>query len=368
MRPFKVALVETSESAKAIPGWVREELEAEGIDFVVRGCDSRADLQAFASDSHLVWVWGSHVLTADRLRVLEKCGAILRSGSGTDNVPVSEATKQRMLVVNTPGAVAQEVSDHAIAMLLAVVRQIVAQDRRVRTGVWEFHRENNRWHLRGSTLGLIGFGHIAQLVAEKTKGFGVRTLVHDPWVPTDTIRSRGAEPVAFRTLLSQSDFITVHCPLTEATRHLIGEKEIGLMKAHAILINTSRGPIVDEAALARALQEKRIGAAGLDVFEDEPLPVSSPLLKLENVILTPHIAGYSDVFPGSFWRYSVESAIAIANGYWPRSVVNPNVEPRWPLRRRQWPPEVEIYKTREEEAAISDSGSAPDGTLRDDTG
>ena len=191
-------------------------------------------------------------------------------------------------------------------------------------------------------------------------------LVHDPWVSPDLIRSRGAEPVDFPTLLSQSDFITLHCPLTQDTRHLIGEKEIKLMKTHAILINTSRGPIVDEAALAQALQAKRIGAAGLDVFEEEPLSKTSPLLHLENVILTPHIAGYSDVFPGSFWRYSVESVIAIANGYWPRSVVNPTVEPKWPLRRRQWPAEVEICKPREEETAIPEA--APDGTLRDDTG
>jgi D-3-phosphoglycerate dehydrogenase len=118
---------------------------------------------------------------------------------------------------------------------------------------------------------------------------------------------------------------------------LIGEKENELMKKHAVLINTSRGPIIDEDALIRALQVNRIGGAGLDVFEREPLPDNSPLRQLENVVLTPHIAAYSDVFPDSFWRYSIESILAVANGFWPRAVVNPSVQPKWPLRPRQWP-------------------------------
>jgi D-3-phosphoglycerate dehydrogenase len=343
MRPFKVALVETSETATAVPEWVLQALAAEGIEFLIHGCRSRADLAAHASDSDLVWIWGSRVLTKSRLEVLERCGAILRSGSGTDNVPVAEASERNILVINTPEAVAQEVSDHAIALLLSMVRQTAAQDRLMRSGVWEFRRQNNRWHLQGSTLGLIGFGRIAQLVAAKVGFFGLRILVYDPWVPGEDIRSRGAEPVGLQTLLSNSDFISVHCPLTPDTHHLIGAKEVRLMKPHAILINTSRGPIVDESALIRALQEKRIGGAGLDVFEKEPLPAKSPLLSLENVVLTPHIAGYSDNFPESFWRYSVESVVAVANGYWPRAVVNPSVQPRWPLLHREWPRRPETY-------------------------
>lgn len=345
---LKVALVETSETARAVPAWVRRVLADEGIELVVCACENRADLQAHASECDVVWIWGSRVLTADRLDVLTRCGAILRSGSGTDNVPVAEATEHRMLVVNTPGAVAQEVADHAIALLLSIVRQIVAQDRLLRSGVWDFRRENNRWHLRGSVLGFIGFGRIAQLVAQKMKPFGMRMLAYDPWVAANQVSSRGAEPADFETVLSQSDFLTIHCPLTAATRHLIGEKEIRMMKADTILINTSRGPIVDEDALVRALQEKRIGGAGLDVFEHEPLPAASPLLKLENVVLTPHIAGYSELFPESFWRYSVESLIALAKGYWPRAVVNPEVIPKWPLARRHWPLDPETYEKREE--------------------
>jgi D-3-phosphoglycerate dehydrogenase / 2-oxoglutarate reductase len=348
MSCFKVVLVDASETPRAVPPWVRSSLASQNIDFAAHSCETREDLETHASGSDLVWLWGSRVLTADRLDTLKRCGAILRSGSGTDNVPVDEATKRRIVVINTPGAVAQEVADHAIALLFSVVRQTAAQDRRMRLGIYEFHRENNRWHLRGSTLGFIGFGRIAELVAEKMKAFGLRMLGHDPWVPTAQMQAKGVEPAELPTLLSQSDFITIHCPLTADTHHLIGEREIRLMKAHAVLINTSRGPIVDEAALVKALQENRIGGAGLDVFEREPPSPASPLLKLENVVLTPHIAGYSDLFPDSFWRYSVESVIAIANGYWPRAVVNPQVEPKWQLRRRDWPPQPETYAGEEE--------------------
>jgi D-3-phosphoglycerate dehydrogenase len=352
-RPFKVVLIETSETAKAVPGWVRNALAAEKVEFSARACETRADLEAYAADSDLVWVWGSQVVTADRLDVLAKCGALLRSGSGTDNVPVAEATKRRIVVINTPDAVAQEVADHTIGLLLALVRQIAAQDRLMRSGTWEFRRENNRWHLRGSTLGLIGFGRIAVLVSEKIKPFGVRMLAYDPGVPASQMMAKGAEPVVLPTLLAQSDFLTIHCPLTNETRHLLGEKEFRQMKAHAVVINTSRGPIVDEEALVRALQEKRIGGAALDVFEQEPLAATSPLLKMDNVVLTPHIAGYSDLYPESFWRYSVESVIAIANGYWPRSVVNPGVEPKWQLRRREWTPDPDGYQGKKEGSDVA---------------
>jgi D-3-phosphoglycerate dehydrogenase len=270
---------------------------------------------------------------------------------GTDNVPVADATRRGILVVNTPEAVAQEVADHAIALLLSVVRQIVAQDRLLRSGVWDFRRQNNRWHMRGSTLGLVGFGRIGQLAAQKIKGFGVRILAHDPWMSCAQARALGAQLVSLDFLLEQSDFISIHCPLTKETRHLIGERELRRMKPHAILMNTSRGPVIDESALVEALQQKRIGGAALDVFEEEPLPSSSPLLKLENVVLTPHIAGYSDLFPESFWRYSVEALTALVQGYWPRSVVNPEMTPKWKLSKKTWPVEPEGSERFAEESA-----------------
>lgn len=343
MPSFKVALVDlASLPAGYPPDWVVKSLAAEGISFRAAPCETRADLKANASDCDLVWVWGSRVLTSDRLDILSRCGAILRSGTGTDNVPVADATRLNILVANTPEAAAQEVSDHAIGLLLATARRIVAQDRLMRSGVWDCQRDKNRWHLRGSTLGLIGFGHIGRLVASKMKAFGLNVIGVDPLVSPDHMRSFGVEPVDFRFLLHESDFVSIHCPLNEQTRHLVSAREIEMMRTHAILINTSRGPIIDESALISALRDKRIGGAGLDVFEQEPLAPESPLFQLDNVVLTPHIAGYSDIFEQSFWRYSVESIVAIAKGYWPRSVVNPKVSPRWPLARRDWPAEPQL--------------------------
>ena len=234
MRPFKVALIEITEPATSVPQWVTSTLESEELDFVVRGCRTRSDLATYASDANLIWLWGNAVLKNAGLELFTHCGAILRSGSGTDNIPVDEATQRNILVVNTPGAVAQEVSDHTIALLLSIVRQTCAQDQLMRSGVYKARREKIRWHLDGSTLGLIGFGHIAQLVARKMAAFGVRILVHDPLVSEKRIRSRGGEPVDFQQLMSSSDFISVHCPLTLDTRHLVNQVAIGWMKPDAI--------------------------------------------------------------------------------------------------------------------------------------
>jgi D-3-phosphoglycerate dehydrogenase len=319
-----------------LPEWVPAAFRREGIDFFQRECTTGEELEKYAGDADLVWVWGSCVVTADRLDVLRKCGAILRSGSGTDNVPVTEATQRNILVANTPQAVCHEVSDHSIALLLAIVRQTAAQDALMRRGVWEARKHRTRWHLRGSTLGLVGFGHIGRMVARKMSGFEMHVLAHDPFLAADEIAAAGVQAVAFDELLGQSDFISLHTPLTAQTRHLIDERALRKMKSNAVLINTSRGAVVDESALVRALVEGWIGAAGLDVFEREPIRPDHPLLSLDNVVVTPHSAGYSDLFSDRFWRYSVETVVAIANRYWPRSPLNRGISPRWPLAESEW--------------------------------
>jgi D-3-phosphoglycerate dehydrogenase len=255
----------------------------------------------------------------------------VRSGSGTDNIPVKEATALGIIVANTPEAISDSVSNHAIGLLFAIMRQIVVQDRAVRRGQWDRDLGWPRWHLHGRTLGLVGFGHIARLVARKMSGFDLTILAHDPFVKADVTADAGVQAVPFDELLSKSDFVSIHCPLLDSTYHLIGERELRLMKPEAILINTARGPIVDEPALLRALQEGWIAAAGLDVFEQEPTPIDNPLLRLDNFVATPHIGGYSDEFWDNFWRFSVETVIDLSNGRWPRSYVNRDVKPRWDL-------------------------------------
>ena len=332
MSPFKVAMVHMD--AEELPAWVPETMASHDIEFVFQECETRAQLASCAGDADVVWVCGgSLIVDAESLADLPRCGALIRTGSGTDNIPIDAATAQGIIVANTPEAFSDGVSDHAIGLLLAVVRQIAIQDRTVRTGIWDREAAYPSWHLRGQTLGLIGFGHIARLVTRKLSGYEMTVLAHDPFVGAEVMAGHGVQAASMEQVLSRSDFVSLHCPLLDDTHHLIGARELRLMKPRAILINTSRGPVVDEPALIRALSERWIAAAGVDVLEQEPPEADNPLFSLDNAVITPHIAGYTDQSLDDSWRLSVETALALAQGRWPRSYVNHNVKPRWRLQR-----------------------------------
>jgi phosphoglycerate dehydrogenase-like enzyme len=181
---------------------------------------------------------------------------------------------------------------------------------------------------------LIGFGRIARLVARKTSGLEMKIIASDPAVDAATMDEHGIEQVSLDDLLARSDYVSVHVPLSEKTHHLIGERELRLMRPRSVLINTARGALIDQQALCRALSEGWIAAAGLDVLESEPPAPDDPLLKLDNVVLTPHIASYSDLFPEQFWSHSVETLIEVARSGMPLWVVNPEVRPLWQLASR----------------------------------
>ena len=279
---------------------------------------------AAAGGVDVVWLMGgSRVVTAEVLPRLQRCRVILRTGTGTDNVPVDEAGRLGILVANTPEATSHQVAEHAIGLLLAVIRQIPAQDRLVRQGIWDRHRAWPNATLNGRTLGLVGFGRIARLIAKKVGGMEMDVLAFDPAIDESSMAESGVRKAGLEDLLGRSDFVSIHVPLAEGTRHLIGERELRRMKPQAILINTARGPIVDEAALVRALREGWIAAAGLDVLESEPIAADHPLLKLDNVVLTPHIASYSDRFVEAFWSHSVRTLVEMAQGRPPLWCVNP---------------------------------------------
>jgi D-3-phosphoglycerate dehydrogenase len=318
---FKVALVDLD--GQPVPDWVHESLYREGIDLVIHDCTTRAELVDHAADAEVVWLFGgSRILQDGNLAALPRCRAILRTGSGTDNVPVDEATRRGIVVANTPAAFSAGVSDHLIALLFAVVRHVAVLDRAIRAGRWEQARALPFHSVEGRTLGLVGFGHIAQMVARKLSGFKLDVLVYDPYAKTETLVAHGVRAAELDGLLAAADFVSLHCPLTPQTRHLIGERELRLMKPTAILLNTSRGPVIDEAALVHALREGRIAAAGLDVLESEPPRPDNPLLSLDNVVLTPHVAGYSANGISLRWRYSVETVLALARNEPPASWVN----------------------------------------------
>jgi D-3-phosphoglycerate dehydrogenase / 2-oxoglutarate reductase len=329
----KVALIGFSsiEGPSAIPGWVTQTFLDSGIEFVAQQCDDATDLAQYAADADIVWILGGdRILTPDNLHVLENCIAILRTGSGTDNIPVNAATECGILVVNTPEAIADIVADHTIGLIFAFTRGIVHHDRLVRQKIWNPNQYWPRWHLAGNSLGLIGFGQIAQKVVERLSKYNMHCYATDPYVSSETMHKFGVKKVSLDELLAKSDFISLHCPLTDETRHLIGSRELRLMKPEAILVNSSRGGVIDEQALIKAVREGWIGGAALDVLEQEPPDWNNPIFGLENVIITPHIGAYSDQFMPNFWRCSVDAILRMRRGQWPLSRVNPQVK----LRRR----------------------------------
>jgi D-3-phosphoglycerate dehydrogenase len=318
---LKVALVDLD--GQPVPEWVREALGREGILFVTHDCKSREELETHAGDADLVWLFGgSRVLHGGSLAALRRCRTILRTGSGTDNVPVEEASRRQIVVANTPAAISDAVSDHLVALLFAVARRVAELDRTIRLGKWSKAPVRPWSPVRGQTLGIVGFGHVARDVVRKLAGFEMTVLALDPNVPAEAMTDVGVISVGLAELLTNSDYVSLHCALTPKTKHLIGEPELRTMKRTAVLLNTSRGPVVDEAALVRALREGWIAGAGLDVLEEEPPAPDSPLLGLENVVLTPHVAGYSSNGTEARWRLSVETVLAVARGEQPRSRVN----------------------------------------------
>ena len=323
---FKVALVHIDELNPAVPEGIRGRLDAEGVSLVYRQCTCDAEVLEIAADADVVWVFGGErLIRPSLLSDLKRCRAIIRTGSGTDNIPVEEASAHGMLVVNTPQATVDPVSDHTIGLLFSVYRWIPRQDRAMRQGQWHCEGLQWDWHLSGSLIGLIGWGRIPQAMVRKLSGFDLRFIAYDPYVAEQTMGALRVRKAELKEVLSQADIVSLHTPLTKETHHLIGEAEFRLMKPNAVLINTSRGKVVDEQALVNALTERRIAGAALDVFEESPLPIDSPLRKLENVVITPHAASFSDRIDHDFWNASADAICEMAQGYLPTSYVNPHV-------------------------------------------
>ena len=263
-------------------------------------------------------------ITAEMIQGLTRCRIISRFGIGVDNVDLAAATSAGIVVTRVPDYCIDEVSDHALALLLAVARKIPFANAQVQAGRWEMAAVVPIHRLRGSVLGLAGFGRIPQLVAPKAKSFGLRVVAHDPYVPTEIFTRAGVESVEFPQLLKMSDYVSVHTPLLPETRGLFGADAFRQMKPTAYLINTARGPIVDEAALARALDAGHLAGAALDVMTQEP-PVSSPLVGRDNVILTPHTSFYSEESLVDLQVKAAEEVVCVLTGRAPRNPVNPEV-------------------------------------------
>jgi D-3-phosphoglycerate dehydrogenase len=262
-------------------------------------------------------------LTGRIISKLRQCKVISRYGIGYDNVDVEEATRRGMWVCRVPDYCVEETSDQTLGLLLDCVRRISYKDREIRKGRWNLHREMHTGRIAGKTLGIIGYGAIGRRLHRKVSGFGLgRVLVSDPYVDPALVEIAGAHPVDMRILLREADFVTLHVPLTKETRGLISAKEIGTMKRTAVMINTSRGPVVDERALTAALSEGRIAGAGLDVFEHEPLQADNLLKTMDNVVLSDHASWYSEESLVELKTKAARNVAAVLSGEKPHYPVN----------------------------------------------
>lgn len=253
---------------------------------------------------------------------LKRCKVIARYGVGVDNIDVEAATEHKIIVANVPDYCIDEVSTHALALILACARGITLLDRKRREKKWDFTLAKPLFRTQGKTLGLFGLGRIARMVAQKASGFNFRIIAYDPYVSKV---DGGIKLVEFSQLLSDSDFVSIHVPLTAETRHSFGENELKKMKKTAYLINTSRGPIVDEKALYQALKNRWIAGAALDVMEKEPPDWNSSLLQLDNLIITPHISFYSEESYVELKTKVAQAVLSVLKGELPRAIVNPKV-------------------------------------------
>ena len=315
------------------------ELEAltpiEAEIFEIPGGSEEAFVAA-AKDADALYAKGRRI-TKKMIDGLGRCKIIALGSVGVDSVDVAAATARGIPVTNCPDTFIEEVADHAMTLILATHRRLVVQDRLVRENRWgegrpmllQFPR------LRGMTLGLIAFGHVARAVAERAKPFGLNVIAYDPYIEEIVMVERGVEPVSLSELLARADIISMHTPATESANRLIREEHFRQMKKTAIYVSTGRGPTTDEASLIKALDEGMIAGAGLDVLEQEPPSHNNPLLTMENVLVTPHIASATTrMRPETRRRVGREVALVL-RGRWPMSCVNPTVLPKTPLERWQ---------------------------------
>ena len=302
----------------------------------IRADSPEAFAEAARDADALIVSWGIRI---DKTIIgrLHKCVVIGVGSVGVDMVDIHAATEAGIVVTNVPDVFIEEVADHAMMLLLAAGRRVRILGGMIRGGNWYQGRPllDQVPRLMGQTLGLLAFGNVGRCMARRARAFGLQVIAYDPYVSELTIAEAGVEPVSFQALLERSDYLSLHAPLNEETRHLLNASAFARMKPTAVLINTARGGIVNEADLIDALREGAIAAAGLDVLEQEPPAADNPLLAMENVILTPHVASASTRMRPETRRRVGREVAQVLKGRWPMSCVNPTVLPRVPLERWQ---------------------------------
>jgi len=337
----KKVVVQLPPVAKEAPVSARYALELEALSEVadiveVDGASPESFLEGARDADAIMTSWGIHI-NEEIIGGLDQCIVIGVGSVGVDMVDVDAATRAGIVVTNVPDVFIEEVADHTLMLLLAAGRRVKMMDQLVREGRWYEGRPilNHVPRLWGQTLGLVSFGNVATAVARRAKAFGLHVIAYDPYVSELKMTAEGVEPVTFDELLERSDYLSVHPGLNAQTRGMMNDAAFAKMKSTAVIINCGRGPVIDEAALIRALHAGEIAAAGLDVLEQEPPDRNNPLLTMDNVIITPHAASATTRMRTETRRRNGREVALVLQGKWPMSCVNPTVLPRTPLERWQ---------------------------------
>lgn len=337
MPRFRVLTTKATTISTGLGGYNFEMEALEPLDVEIVECEpTEAAFVALAPTADAVYAKGMK-FTAPMLQALTKCKVISLGSVGVDTVEVSAATAKGIPVTNCPDTFIDEVADHAMMLMLAAHRRAIEQDRMVREGRWTEGRPQllKVPRLMGQTMGFLAFGRVARATAHRAKAFGLHLIAHDPFLDEQMISSHGVEPVSLDDLLTRSDFLSMHMPSTPEAQGFLKGQHFRRMKPTAIFINTGRGPTVVETGLIQALRENWIAGAALDVMEIEPIKPDNPLLKMTNVILSPHNASASARFDPARRRRVGQEIANVLSGRWPLSCVNPTVLPDAPLKRWQ---------------------------------
>ena len=299
-------------------------IEEAGCSLVIGHAKTEEDVIAIAQDADGI-IDQYAPITRKVLSSLSRCKVVSRYGIGVDTIDYNAATDLGIVVCNVPDYCIQEVSNHALALILGLSRRIVEANRQVKQGMWDFNRLTPILAAEKSTLGIIGLGNIGKSICVKAKALGYHCIASDPYIEDSVFCEYGAEKVSLSTLYKQSDVVSLHVPHTDETDQLINEVALSQMKNTAFLINTSRGKIIDQKALCHALKTGVIAGAGIDVLVQEPPDSTDTLTRLDNAIITPHIAYYSEDSYKRMRRITTESAVNVLRGMMPYSVVNKKV-------------------------------------------
>jgi D-3-phosphoglycerate dehydrogenase len=318
-----------------IPSGPEREILAEvGAELIVAECRNEEDTIRATAGADAV-LNASAKLTSRVIETLKDCLVIARYGIGVDNVDIPAATANGIILCNVPDFCFEQVSDTAMSLILAATRKVCQMSHLIKQGVWNRNLAQPIHTYGKQTLGLIAFGNIARTLTKKARPFGFKIIAYDPYVGPEVGREHGVDLVDLDTLLRESDVISIHAPLTEETHHLIAEAELKKMKPSAFLVNTGRGPVVDGAALYRALKEGWIAGAGLDVMEKEPPDPKDPLLTLDNIVLTPHYASYTEESYYELRVKAAQGAASVLRGEFPKYFVNQEVKEKARMLQRK---------------------------------